>query len=71
MFVLLYWSLKKALDINFVCSCHTFYVLNFGSALSHDIEHGTQGTYVAQSVKGPTLGFCSGHDLEVVGFSLC
>jgi len=34
-------------------------------------EENLQGTWVVPSVKGPTLGFCSGHDLMVVGLSPC
>ena len=30
-----------------------------------------RGTWVGQSVKHPTLGFRSGHDLVVCGFKLC
>ena len=29
------------------------------------------GAWVVQSLKGLTLGFCSGHDLTVCGFELC
>ena len=30
-----------------------------------------EGAWVAQSVKHPTLGFVSGHDLTVCGFETC
>ena len=46
--------------------------------LSHQVENINKkteitfrGTWVAQSVKHPTLDFGSGHDLMVHGFKLC
>ena len=40
-----------------------------GDTPSHNLNHqGSRGTWVAQSVKGPTLDFGSGHYLVVGGF---
>lgn len=39
-------------------------------ASNHDKEGTPQGTWVSQGLKNPTLGFTSGCDLRVVGWSL-